>query len=135
MQSPVRTIEKRVRSLVIYRSYPFTLKYTPKNLGRIKFWRIRWKIEEVQSSFLPNFPQFFHLPISMNRSIVQDNYSLLRDIERESIKIVHNLVCVDGLFCGKAPWAFSYTFIISAIWGADLPSDFSNMDLHLIRKL
>ena len=38
----------------------------------------------------------------MNRSIVQDNYSLLRDIERESIKIVHNLVCVDGLFCGKA---------------------------------
>ena len=38
----------------------------------------------------------------MNRSIVQDNYSLLRDIERESVKIVHNLVCVDGLFCGKA---------------------------------
>jgi len=78
------------------------VKYTPKNLGRIKFRRIRWKIEEVQSSFLPNFPQFFHFPISMNRSIVQDNYSLLRNIERESIKIVHNLVCVDGLFCGKA---------------------------------
>lgn len=38
----------------------------------------------------------------MNRSIVQDNYSLLRDIERESIKIVHDLVCLDGLFCGKA---------------------------------
>ena len=38
----------------------------------------------------------------MNGSIVQDNYSLLRDIERESVKIVHNLVCVDGLFCGKA---------------------------------
>lgn len=37
----------------------------------------------------------------MNGSIVQDNYSLLRDIERESVKIVHNLVCVDGLLCGK----------------------------------
>ena len=37
----------------------------------------------------------------MNRSIVQDNYSLLRNIERESVKIVHNLVCVDGLLCGK----------------------------------
>lgn len=37
----------------------------------------------------------------MNRSIVQDNYSILRNIERESIKIVHNLVCVDELLCGK----------------------------------
>ena len=37
----------------------------------------------------------------MNRSIVQDNYSLLRNIERESVKIVHNLVCVDGLLCDK----------------------------------
>ena len=37
----------------------------------------------------------------MNRSIVQDNYSLLRNIERESVKIVHNLVCIDGLLCGK----------------------------------
>ena len=37
----------------------------------------------------------------MNRSIVQDNYSLLRYIERESVKIVHNPVCVDGLLCGK----------------------------------
>lgn len=37
----------------------------------------------------------------MNRSIVQDNYSLLRNIERGSVKIVHNLVCVDGLLCGK----------------------------------
>ena len=37
----------------------------------------------------------------MNRSIVQDNYSILRDIERESVKIVHNLVCVDGLLCDK----------------------------------
>lgn len=37
----------------------------------------------------------------MNRSIVQDNYSILRNIERESIKIVYNLVCVDELLCGK----------------------------------
>ena len=37
----------------------------------------------------------------MNGSIVQDNYSLLRYIERESVKIVYNLVCVDGLLCGK----------------------------------
>ena len=38
------------------------------------------------------------IEISMNRSIVQDNYSLHRDIERESVKIVHNLVCVDEFF-------------------------------------
>ena len=37
----------------------------------------------------------------MNRRIVQDNFSLLRNIERESVKIGHNLVCVDGLLCGK----------------------------------
>ena len=37
----------------------------------------------------------------MNRRIVQDNYSLLRDNERESVKIVHNLVCVDALLCCK----------------------------------
>lgn len=42
----------------------------------------------------------------MNRSIVQDNYSLLRDIERESVKIVHNLVCVDGLFSICTDMAF-----------------------------
>ena len=30
---------------------------------------------------------------------------------------------------------FADTSSISAICGADLPSDFSNMDLHLIRKL
>ena len=59
----------------------------------------------------------------MNRSIVQDNYSLLRNIERESVKIVHNLVCVDGLLCGK-------TFILVPF--GNHAKDISSRNNHLL---
>ena len=60
------------------------------------FRRIRWKIEKEYPSLLPNFSQFFYFPISVDRSIVQDNNRFLRYLERKSIKIIHYLVGVYG---------------------------------------
>ena len=94
--------KKRVRRFVIYRSYPFAFEYTPQSLGRVKFRRIRWEIEKKQSSLFPHFSQFFYFPISVNGGIVQDNDRFLRYFEREYVKIVHNLICVNGFLCGKA---------------------------------
>lgn len=42
-----------------------------------------------------NLYQFLYLPISVNRSIVQDNRRLLHYFGREQIEIIHNFISVN----------------------------------------
>ena len=100
-QRTVGCIEQGICGTIIRRSEPFALEDSPKSLGNIQMWTVRWEEKEIQSTLLPYRTELQHELASVNACIVKDNKSVFTDTERKSVKEVGNLVSSHIISCGE----------------------------------
>lgn len=101
-QRSVDGIEKCVFRYIILRSDPFTLEDSPKSFGNVQLGRIWWKIEQKQSSSLPNTTQLFYFSVSVNRGIIKNHECIFLYFEREPIQKINDFICIDAFSCAES---------------------------------
>ena len=70
-QCSIDGIKEIVATCIILRSDPFGFHYPPQGFSKVQMRRIRWKVKEKKSAFLPQHPQFLYLLVSMYACIVR----------------------------------------------------------------
>lgn len=101
-QCSIGCVEKCVFTYIVHWPDPFSFQYSPECFSNVQMWRIRWKIEKEQSSFLPDRPQFTYFMIAMDGGIVQYNKCVLTDAKGENIEKASNFICGDTFISGKS---------------------------------
>lgn len=101
-QCPICGIKECVRSEVVTWLNPFSFEHSPKNLGNVELWRMRWNEELVQSSPFPQLTEREQFPCPMYRRIVKYNDSLPVNGQREIVKEADHCVCVNAA-CRREP--------------------------------
>ena len=99
-QCSIDGIKEIVATCIILRSDPFGFHYPPQGFSKVQMRRIRWKVKEKKSAFLPQHPQFLFLLVSMYACIVKHDEGVFLNGQGKGIEVFNDLVRVNAFSRG-----------------------------------
>lgn len=100
-QCSIDGIKEIIATCIILRSDPFGFHYPPQGFSKVQMRRIRWKVKEKKSAFLPQHPQFLYLLVSMYACIVKHDEGVFLNGQGKGIKVFNDLVRVNAFSRGE----------------------------------
>ena len=100
-QCSIDGIKEIVATSIILRSDPFGFHYPPQGFSKVQMRRIRWKVKEKKSAFLPQHPQFLYLLVSMYACIVKHDEGVFLNGQGKGIEVFNDLVRVNAFSRGE----------------------------------
>ena len=100
-QCPIDGIKEVVATRIILRSDPFGFHYPPQCFRKVQVRGIRRKIKEEKPTFLPQYPQFSYLLVSMYARIVKHDERVFLNAQGKGVEVFNDLVRVNAFSRGE----------------------------------
>lgn len=94
-------IEELLLFNIVFRFNPLSLEHSPNSFSNIQMWRVRWQIEQEESSLLPKWNTFLNALCSMHAGIIQYKKCLFSYFEGEVFQKFHHFLCIHIFLCSK----------------------------------